>query len=48
MFKNKYKYASTTVNNKARKSLTLADFDGLRRLIALNTCETERDLKIKV
>jgi hypothetical protein len=35
MFKSRYKYISTALNNKPGMSSVPADLDGLRRLIAL-------------
>jgi hypothetical protein len=41
MFKNRYKYISRTLNNKARD----VSLDGLKRLILLKTSESETGAK---
>jgi hypothetical protein len=47
MFKNRYKYISTTLDNESRMSSSPTDLDGLRRLMALITSDSEKDAKVK-
>jgi hypothetical protein len=47
MFKNSYKYTSTTFNNKAQDVISSNKFRWFQRLVSLKTSESETGVKIK-